>query len=507
MRNKVITEIKNNRVQLLLLFIYTTLVVFFCSKMSPFYSIQEWSDVNLYFNIGKAIMNGQTLYLDVFDHKGPYIFLIYGIGYLISNHDFLGMFFIQVSTWYILICAAYFIARLYLSKIYSYLVGLIFLLTFISHTLQGGAAEEFVTACMATSLYLFVRYFRNPQKHRLCQMYLHGLMWGISFFIKFNLVVFWFFPLLAIGLILLSQKRYKNLLLCILSFVLGAVTTAVPLVIYFCTKDGFLQAIDSYFILNTSFNVNSPTVVFSKVITSLYQRLRFEPIEFGLILTGAFLFPMLHLRNHIAKLGIAFSFLAVFTIVFMAGYVYYYSIPYYLFVILGCIVVASLISRFRQLENSILLALCALFITLAGSTYRKEFFGKYKNKENMESGNVVEQFAPIILQEEDRSLINLGFDDANALFTYADILPTVKYFTAPNLQHSVYPELRDEQTKYIEESRTMFVVLAEYTNNAQYFRQLKALDDNYEVVDKFAEYYSWHNVDRFYYLYKRKNNK
>ena len=50
----------------------------------------------------------------------------------------------------------------------------------------------------------------------------------------------------------------------------------------------------------------------------------------------------------------------------------------------------------------------------------------------------------------------------------------------------------------------MFVVLAERTINAEYFFNLKALQDNYEIVDRFKEYYAWHNTDRYYYLYKRK---
>ncbi len=503
MLDKLQTEIQNNKKQLLLLFIYTVLVVFFCSKMSPFYPIQEWSDVNLYFNIGKAVMNGQTMYTESFDPKGPMIFFTYGVGYLISNNDFLGLFFIQILLWFTLISACFFTARLYLEKIYSLIVSIFFLLIFISHTLEGGAVEEFIATYMAISLYLFTRYFRNPKKHSPLHMYLHGLLWGLAFFTKFNLVVFWVFPLLAVGFILLHQKEYKNLILNIATFILGAFTIALPIAIYFISKGVLGEAIDIYFILNTSFRVDTGATIVSKVATSFYQRMRFETIEFGIILLGAFVFPLLNVKNIIAKVSIPLAFLSVFTIVFMAGYVYYYSIPYYIFAILGCTVVAQFISKYIRLKEFVIVITIALLIGLSASIYRKNFFGKYDNNQK---GNVVEAFAPIILEEEDRSLINLGFDDANALFTYAKIMPNTKYFTAPNLPHEVYPELRDEQTRYIEEGKTKFVVLAEYTNNALYFSQLEALKQNYEVVAKFEEYYSWHNVDRFYYLYKRKDN-
>lgn len=506
MSNKLLAELKNNRTQLILLFIYTAFVVFFCSKMSPFYPIQEWSDINLYFNIGKAIMNGQTLYTESFDPKGPLIFFTYGVGYLISNNDFLGMFIIQILVWFVLVSAAYFTARLYVSKMYSFIVSIFFLLIFLSHTMQGGAVEEFITAYMAVSLYLFIRYFRNPHKHKISHMYIHGLMWGLALFTKFNLVVFWVFPLIAVGLILLFQKEYKNLIQNILAFIAGGITIAIPIAIYFISKGVLGEAIDVYFILNSSFRVETTSAIVSKVATSFYQRMRFETIEFGIILLGAFIFPLLNLKNNISRVSIPLAFLSVFTIVFMAGYVYYYSIPYYLFAMLGCIVIASITSKYVKLKDSLLIAAIALLIGLSGSIYRKGFFGKYENTDSNEAKNVIEKFTPIILNEKDRSLVNLGFDDANGLFTYAHIMPNTKYFTAPNLPHEVYPELRDQQTRYIEEGKTMFVVLAEYTNNALYFSQLDALQENYEVVEKFGEYYEWHNVNRFYYLYKRKDN-
>lgn len=501
MLKKVLSELKFNAIELVILFLYIVIVLFFCSKMSPFYPIQEWSDVNLYFNIGKAIMNGQSLYTESFDPKGPVIFFIYGLGYLISNDSFLGIFFIQIITWCVIALAAYFTSRLFLEKSFSLIVSAFFILIFLSHTSEGGSAEEFITAYMSVSFYLFVRYFRNPGKHKTSHMYTHGLMWGLAFFTKFPLTAFWIFPLIAIGVILLIQKEYSNLSKNILMFLVGAATITLPLELYFISKGILSEAIDTYFFLNSSFRVGTPDTIIKKVAISFYQRCRFETIEFGIILLGALVFPFLFLKNNIARISITLSFLSIFSIVFMAGYVYYYSIPYYLFAIGGCIVIAYIISKFITIRHQWLVVAIVLIITTCGSIYRKSFFGKFDKDKGI---TVIEKFLPAIIKEQDRSLVNLGFDDANALFTYANIMPSTKYFTAPNLPHDAYPELRDEQTRYIEESKTMFVVLAERTINAEHFFNLKALQENYEVVDKFKEYYAWHGVDRYYYLYKRK---
>lgn len=56
--------------------------------MSPLYLSNEWSDINIYETIGRAIMSGKSLYVDVFDPKGPMIFIIYALGSKLSSSLF-----------------------------------------------------------------------------------------------------------------------------------------------------------------------------------------------------------------------------------------------------------------------------------------------------------------------------------------------------------------------------------------------------------------------------------
>lgn len=116
----------SDRSILIILFIYTFVLLFFVTTLSPLYPSNEWSDLNLYFNIGKAIFNAKTLYTEVFDHKGPLIFFIYGLGYLISGTSFLGVYIIFSLLWIIAIFAAYYTAKLFLDQIYSFIVAITF---------------------------------------------------------------------------------------------------------------------------------------------------------------------------------------------------------------------------------------------------------------------------------------------------------------------------------------------------------------------------------------------
>lgn len=502
--DKVIISLKENKFPLVLLIVYTVSVVFFCSKISPLYPLNEWSDINLYFNIGKALFNGKVLYLDVFDHKGPFIFFLYGVGYLISNDSFFGMFIIECITWVILSFTAYYTAKLFLKGIYPLLVAVAFLPLFLSHTEKGGSAEEFIIACIAVSFYLFIRYFRNPGEHNPYHMVIHGLMWGIVLLTKFTLTAFWIPLLLSVALILLQQRRYKNLFINILSFLLGGLIVFLPILLYFVVNDGLGKAIECYISVNMTQTEGSSSIL-ENLVVRFYQRLRFETIEFSILLLGAIGFPLLMIKNNIAKIGIVLGFFALFTIAFMLTYFHYYSIPYYIYGILGFIVIAFYFSKYISIKPVWHLAVVFSAIGLFVSIGRTGFFGTgLKVLLRMEEPiGVMYQFAEVIEKEENPTLLNLSLDEINSVFTISNIVPNVRYFITPNLNYDQHPEMRDEQDKYIKNKDVEFVVLSTKSRNYEHFKSFEPFKENYGIVDS-CEISYYGKVDKVFYLYKLK---
>lgn len=498
--NRIKTSLRENKYPLILLLIYSILVVFFCSKMSPLYPINEWSDINLYFNIGKAIANGKVLYLEAFDHKGPMIFFLYAVGYLISNDSFFGMFILESIAWIILSFTAYYTARLFLDRGYSFLVAVAFLPLFMSHTEQGGSAEEFIAVCIAISLYLFVRFFKNPQVHDCRYMLVHGAMWGIVLLTKFTLTIFWIPILLAVGLILILNKEYKNLAINIASFLLGGLIVVMPVLIYFLATNSLNNVIEAYITVNMT-QAETLDSILVNLIVRFYQRLRFETIEFSVLLLGAIVFPMIFIRNIIAKIGLILGFFSLFAVVFMINYFFYYSIPYYIYGIPGLIVIAYYLKKYIQIRFVWHLAVFFLFIGLSVSIGEKNYFcltsAELQRKDPPRG--VMYQFADIVSKEKNPTLLNTSLDEANAIFTLVNIIPNVQYFLTPNLSYAQYPKMRDEQEKYIENKEVQFVVLSSKARNYEHFRSFIPLHENYELVDTYTEY-SYTD----FYLYKLK---
>lgn len=66
-------------------------VLLFCTKSSPLYPTNDWVDTNCFFTVGKSMFEGRVPYLDIYEQKGPLLYFLYGLCYLVSPTSFLGV--------------------------------------------------------------------------------------------------------------------------------------------------------------------------------------------------------------------------------------------------------------------------------------------------------------------------------------------------------------------------------------------------------------------------------
>ena len=96
---KLSNYLDNKKVILTILLIVSILTLLICSKNSPLYPYNDWVDGNAFFTMGKGMFNGKVPYKDLFEQKGPLLYLIYVIGYLISHDTFLGVYLLEVISY------------------------------------------------------------------------------------------------------------------------------------------------------------------------------------------------------------------------------------------------------------------------------------------------------------------------------------------------------------------------------------------------------------------------
>lgn len=505
---------------------YILVLLLFCSHMSPLYYSNEWADVNVYFNIGKAMFNGKTLYTEVFDHKGPFIFIIYGLGYLISNNSFFGMFLIELAGWFAMVYFLYKISNFYLGKAGSVIVAMILPVLLIKIMKAGGSAEEFILFFECISFYFFIKYFKDKDAsvHDPRVMLLHGVLCSMVFFIKLNLMMIWFFPLAGIFINLLMKKEYKNFILNLITYILGFLLIAAPLCIYFYVNGALEEAYNIYIELNRKYAELQG--LGDTLILLMYHSfyLYLEPLTMCLLLAvGVFYFPIKFIENKIGKWVLVLSGVTAVILIYMSPvYQYYYPIPLLIFSGFGVLGIFLFINKYIKADRLsfqfvFIIAFILVYVGLSQKNLSElRMAGVLVNN----PGVLMQKSRNIIIQEENPTLVNLSFGLGNSLFTTCNIVPSVKYFVSPNVTYESYPDMRDAQEQYIKNKEVQFVIITQpvyrkhtsrvskerKVNNYDFFSTLPALRENYNLVamDTVINTIDENMLD-IYELYKRKD--
>lgn len=220
-------------------------VIFYSISTSPLYSTYG-VDSAVFQTIGKywAEDGVRSLipYLDMFDHKGPLIYLIDAFGYHLTG-DKNGILFIQVITIFIFCLCIYKIGRIELLErraIFWTLINLFFLASCYE---DGNMTEEYALPFIAYSLYCIYRYVGNCRTvsmnkktvydHRPRCAVVYGLTFGVCLMTRVTNALSVCIGVLVITSVLVLARKWKNLLHNVIGFLTGILLIVVPFMIYF----------------------------------------------------------------------------------------------------------------------------------------------------------------------------------------------------------------------------------------------------------------------------------
>lgn len=467
-----------------------------CSKSSFLYPINDWEDANIFFTAGKAIVHGKVLYRDVYDHKGPLLYFLHSLAYLISRDTFLGVYWIEVLAFTAFLIAVYKTLRLYVDRYILLALPVLAAVILASQSFcHGDSAEELCLPLVAWSLYASLRYFKTvyPSDMRYGELFLHGLLAGCIMLIKFTLLGFHFGWMLMIFLSCLIRGDWKRGITSGLVFVAGMAVTTIPFFLYF----GLNHALESWY---TGYIYNNVFVYSNADEISLLSQLK------GMLkmLAEAFLnnwkfsvwivFGVLWLT---LKKGQAQTIekwnlwlMCIGTAVGISwGIVYmhpYYPLFLSVFACLGFIPILHWLEKRKPGRQNLLfmaISICALAFAWGTGNYTDEI-GKRKEE-------VVQyQFKEIMEETENPSLLNFGFMDGG-FYTVCDIVPECKYFSKTNLPGNEWIDL---QLTFVSYGWVDYIVTQDYPLSEEYtIYELAATGtNNYE--GKEHTYYLYRNI-------------
>lgn len=205
-------KIKHDYILYIILLIITIILTLISLNSSPLYNGSLSVDSSVFIVMAKGLLNHQIIYKDLFDHKGPIIYIINLIAILI-NKDF-GLYIVETLLIYINIIFIYKIAKLILKKakmsVYLLICSIYYLLFFIFIS-GGNLTEEYADVFISIGLY-YILGILNIDIFNKKNWIMVGMMFSIVVLIKPSYIALW----IAFGVIALiffiKEKKYRELL-------------------------------------------------------------------------------------------------------------------------------------------------------------------------------------------------------------------------------------------------------------------------------------------------------
>lgn len=480
------------------------------SKSSPLYPMNDNVDLNVYMTVGREMLAGRVPYRDLFEQKGPLLFMLHAFLAIFFKQGYFGVYLVEVICFALLLFYSAKICSLYVkNKLAPYLV-MVFLgvaLPLAPSFSNTGSLEEIYLFCFTHSAYLILRALRADRPLALKESLLIGLYAGFGFWSKYTFCGF--FAALAFFVIVwyMSKKFWRPLLKTAGQMLAGLALITLPILLYFALNGAIMDMIQVYFTDNITLYAQTDTPAMEKIRNALTLTVSRNKDAYGWLFYPGAVFLLYGLYRHWRESFLVFlSFwgLTITTYMSSPGYSYY-GLSLAPFALCGLVGLFYLLDRILLLFGvrtwpeialprsvSLLLAAGALILagggTLAISIFSPSaYLMKYKKADLPQY-----QFAETIRQTPDATLLNYWFLDGGFYYT-AGARPVNRYFCYFNINP---PELKPQQENVILKGEVDYVVCR---RNPLPDRILK--NSPYELVQTANFFFSYRYYD--YFLYRR----
>lgn len=481
---------------MLLALLCSLLALLIATTSSPLYAANFWTDTNLYFTIGRGMTEGLMPYRDLFDHKGPLIFVLYAIGALVSDTSFLGVFLLEAFS---LAIALYLAQRTVALYGKGWLMLLVIPLTAILTVTcaafnQGGSAEEFCLPALSLGQYAALCRMRKGERcdHPERLHLLFGAAMGWVFAIKYTDCGLFFGLAFAVLLYEWRMRGFARAFASGLWMLAGMGVIVLPLGGYLALHGVLDETIQVYFIENI-FGYGDAKMSFGAHIYNALAYLRTQSAANPLVALFAMAgcaFTALYALVKREK-GFMFEMMAAplaAGLLLLFCYWGEMAHPYYALVFaalspLGMIPLAWIAEKAGRRIAVVstaaavlaILPLCQLLCAAVPL-------------QGVQKADMAQQvFAEIMNREESPTLLDLTSLD-QGFYLAAGITPNCRYFANNNLNTQ---EKRDALDGYLAEKRTMFVV-----------SRWEDPGENYALIAEHTSPFDLNDV-RTYKLYRR----
>lgn len=322
-------------------------------------------------------------------------------------------------------------------------------LAFLCGTIyEGGLSEEWAIPCDMMCLYWGIAYQQEKLKGEIWKYsFLIGILFAYVGWTRLNnvavvgMVVFYTFCTLV------YDKKFKDVWLCIISFLAGFLVVTLPIFVYYYIHDAITDMLFGSLIFNFQYGIGGLT----KGVREWLKIFAYEglPIVVGLVVIIKTWKQRSLESKRVSGLVVCTAVLAAISC--MLGYTFQHYFMIYLpaMVVLICMILAEISSDIRKVVALLLILLLPYSYQIARNAGKcflinaTDYFGDvYDN---------VALLGEIIPEEEKDSVWGYGITTSK-YFAVNDITPCFKIFDFYNTMFNGCPEFLDEAEVMMEQN-------------------------------------------------------
>ncbi|UQS87345.1 hypothetical protein MOO44_04115 [Nicoliella spurrieriana] len=499
--------------------LFSFLVMLFISTSSPLYTVNSSPDANIMMTVGKGLLHNLLPYRDLFDNRGPLIYLLYSLAALVSYHSFIFIYVFESILLFFDLILGYLILRQFIIARLAYPLTLFMLpLMFNEYFFQhGDTPESIAIPFLLLMIYQLLKH--QDLKFTKLTLYSQGLFVGIAFWIKYTFLFPWF----GVGLVLMSayflEKRFADFFKLIGFGLLGYLTVTVPIIIFYHLHHSLATMLKVYFLFNVKYyqHSNFDLTQFVKLPQIDPVSMWVEGLVVVMVLTIILLPRVIWTIKAALLVSLSLETLSIITVKVTATYYYtLISVFSILILVLLGIVLQKILPKLA-IENPFLICLLVVLSAYGMLTLNQNY--RYSSMfphnavyslDHHQTTPYQERFAKIINRSSDRSLLVYRTIDVS-MYTTLGTLPQSKYFVKNNLDYQPMINSQKEQLKSLKNKFVVTISLPPTNDSAMTRKSLKRLQNktlrrHYHLVDTATvlKYTSFvYQYPLKYYLYER----
>lgn len=461
---------------------------------SPLFPHYLGDDSAIFTLLGKGILEGKRLYVDLFDHKGPMIFLVNALGYWLGGRT--GIFLLQcVEGIFCLVLLYYTGKRLRPDgwgtswREFLPLFAIAYIQFFYTFE-RGNLTEEHSLPAICLSLFLLVKYASTAEEkpeHPPLYGFVYGVSLGYLALMRLNNAATVCGGVLFVAVWLIIKKQYGSLLKNLLAGCLGMAVVVLPILGWFYAQGSLREMIYATFLHNfrymaanwTSLRESLPqlpklVVLYLPVVACAVMAIRGKNIQKRSPLDGLLASVFLINVGVLLAANCATHYFVIFFPVFAVFLCRYF--------------------RFEKKSFSTFLVVIATVANLlnigklCGSSVYRVYIDKTAGARY---ATVKADFDRIPEQERDSVI---GYEIRTQIYLLGDIMPCYKYYALQETWARTAPFIGEEFMDYVENEEPLWVLTEPGQDNEEL---LRILGEKYtrQFENEYVVYYRLNDTD------------